>query len=123
MTPSQNRGPRIISDLLTLQHWLAGSSEEHCILTLGEPTAPNPTSKTALGMVDAIRLLSGEESQVARSVSAAITDTLLLCEAPSAPILAVLGLLNAGKSSLVSTFLNESNRARVLIGASNQQGT
>lgn len=123
MTPSQNRGPRIISDLLALQHWLAGRSEEHCVITVGEPATPNTEPKTALGIVDAIRLLSGEESQVARSVSATIADTLLLCDAPSAPILAVLGLLNAGKSSLVSTFLNESNRARVLIGSSNQQGT
>ncbi|MCU0712983.1 MAG: hypothetical protein MUC43_13060 [Pirellula sp.] len=110
-------------DLLSLQQSLAGSSLEHCVITLGENPIRNSDSKSALGIVDAIRFLGGEESRVADSVSAAIADTLLLCDAPSAPILAVLGLLNAGKSSLVSTFLNQSNRARVLIGSSNQQGT
>lgn len=123
MTPSQNRGPRIIRDLLALQQWLAGSSEEHCVISLGTPATPPLEPKNSLGIIEALRLFSGEESQVARSLSATIEDTLLLCDAPSAPILAVLGLLNAGKSSLVSTFLNESNRARVLVGSSNQQGT
>lgn len=123
MTPSQNRGPRIISDLLALQHWLAGSSEEHCIIALGQPAVPNSASKTSFGIIDAIRLLDSDKSHVVESLSTTVADALLLCEAPSAPILAVLGLLNAGKSSLVSTFLNESNRARVLVGSSNQQGT
>jgi hypothetical protein len=45
------------------------------------------------------------------------------CGAPSSPIVAVLGLLNAGKSSLVSTFLSDTNRRRILIGSSNAQGT
>lgn len=72
----------------------------------------------------------------------------LLVQAPSCPIVAVLGLLNAGKSSLVSTFLDDqvpsvgrsldgvtttdvrtgsqataSSRDRVLIGSSNAEGT
>lgn len=64
-----------------------------------------------------------------------------LVRAPSCPIVAVLGLLNAGKSSLVSTFLDDrepiatsvrgndtsaiptSSRDRVLIGSSNAEGT
>jgi hypothetical protein len=45
------------------------------------------------------------------------------CGAPSSPIVAILGLLNAGKSSLVSTFLSETNRQRILIGSANAQGT
>ncbi|XZE21839.1 hypothetical protein SH449x_001747 [Pirellulaceae bacterium SH449] len=76
-----------------------------------------------LGIVDALRLLDRTDSALADSLSASVADSLLLCQAPNAPILAILGLLNAGKSSLVSTFLHESNRARVLIGSSNQQGT
>ena len=46
-----------------------------------------------------------------------------LCQAPAAPIVAVLGLLNAGKSSLVSTYLSDENRQRILVGAGNAQGT
>ncbi len=39
------------------------------------------------------------------------------------PILAVTGLLNAGKSSIVASFLSETGRKRVLIGQSNHEGT
>jgi len=47
----------------------------------------------------------------------------MCCSAPAAPIVAVLGLLNAGKSSLVSTYLSDDNRDRILVGSSNSQGT
>lgn len=47
----------------------------------------------------------------------------LCCNAPDSPIVAVMGLLNAGKSSLVSTFLSEANRQRILVGSANAQGT
>ena len=52
-----------------------------------------------------------------------LQQALRCCQAPAAPIVAVLGLLNAGKSSLVSTYLSESNRHRILVGAGNEQGT
>ncbi len=39
------------------------------------------------------------------------------------PIVAITGLLNAGKSSLLATYLSEAGRARVLRGVGNQQGT
>lgn len=39
------------------------------------------------------------------------------------PLIAVSGLLNAGKSSLIASFLSPNNRARVLVGTGNQQGT
>ena len=52
-----------------------------------------------------------------------LKQALRCCQAPAAPIVAVLGLLNAGKSSLVSTYLSDENRRRILIGSSNAQGT
>ena len=52
-----------------------------------------------------------------------LQQALRYCQAPAAPIVAVLGLLNAGKSSLVSTYLSEPNRQRILVGAGNEQGT
>lgn len=52
-----------------------------------------------------------------------LKQALRFCQAPVAPIVAVLGLLNAGKSSLVSTYLSDDNRRRILIGAANAQGT
>ncbi|MFO0922886.1 MAG: hypothetical protein U0905_10415 [Pirellulales bacterium] len=39
------------------------------------------------------------------------------------PILGVTGMLNAGKSSMVASFLSESGRKRILIGQGNDQGT
>lgn len=39
------------------------------------------------------------------------------------PLIAVSGLLNAGKSSLIASFLSPNNRQRVLVGTGNQQGT
>lgn len=39
------------------------------------------------------------------------------------PLIAVSGLLNSGKSSLIASFLSPGNRKRVLVGMSNQQGT
>lgn len=39
------------------------------------------------------------------------------------PILAITGLLNAGKSSLLATYLSPDNRRRVLRGLSNDSGT
>jgi hypothetical protein len=39
------------------------------------------------------------------------------------PIVAITGLLNAGKSSLLAGFLSDAGRNRVLIGSANDQGT
>jgi hypothetical protein len=52
-----------------------------------------------------------------------ISYAKLCCNAPVTPIFAVMGLLNAGKSSLVSTFLSDHNRKRILVGSANAQGT
>ena len=56
-------------------------------------------------------------------ISKLLKQALRCCQAPAAPIVAVLGLLNAGKSSLVSTYLSDDNRRRILIGSANAQGT
>lgn len=39
------------------------------------------------------------------------------------PVVAITGLLNAGKSTLLATYLSHEGRARVLRGVGNQQGT
>ncbi len=43
--------------------------------------------------------------------------------AAECPILAITGMLNAGKSSLLAAFLSPEGRKRVLIGQANDQGT
>ncbi|AMV31895.1 hypothetical protein VN12_07225 [Pirellula sp. SH-Sr6A] len=57
------------------------------------------------------------------SLSLRIADARLCVDAPDAPILAVMGLLNAGKSSLVGSCLSEEGRRRILIGSGNREGT
>ncbi len=53
-----------------------------------------------------------------------ILDQLAVFESISrCPILAITGLLNAGKSSLLATYLSPANRRRVLRGLNNQAGT
>ena len=69
----------------------------------------NAPAETALDLPSEIRKLLEQSKR--------------LCQAPAAPIVAVLGLLNAGKSSLVSTYLSDENRRRILVGAGNAQGT
>jgi hypothetical protein len=68
----------------------------------------------------------------------ALARAKAIVESPVCPIIAVLGMLNAGKSSLVATFLSDAVRApadgavseqtvseqkRVLIGSANAEGT
>lgn len=65
--------------------------------------------------------------------SEAIHRAQAMVESPACPVVAVLGMLNAGKSSLVATFLSESRSSapetpastsrRVLIGSANAEGT
>jgi hypothetical protein len=47
----------------------------------------------------------------------------LLTSAQPSPILAIAGILNAGKTSLVAGFLSAAGRRRLLIGQANSQGT
>ncbi|MBU6174484.1 MAG: hypothetical protein KGQ60_11810, partial [Planctomycetes bacterium] len=66
--------------------------------------------------------VSGGQVRI-REIRSLLQDTRVCLSAPAVPIIAVMGLLNAGKSSLVSTFLSDEGRRRVLVGSSNTQGT
>lgn len=59
-------------------------------------------------------------------IDAAFEQAQSIVESPVCPIVAVLGMLNAGKSSLVATYLNADGNSgvrRVLIGSANTEGT
>ncbi len=58
-------------------------------------------------------------------ISSAIEQASAMVNSPVCPILAVVGMLNAGKSSLVATFLSggKGPNDRVLIGSANTEGT
>ncbi|MBU6237070.1 MAG: hypothetical protein KGQ51_04510 [Planctomycetes bacterium] len=78
------------------------------------------------------------EKRLSESLREALLQAQSIVSAPACPIVAVLGMLNAGKSSLVATFLGPSEpdkspsenpirhidqRRRVLIGSANNEGT
>ncbi len=67
-----------------------------------------------------------EESQQVVS-STAIRDRIRQLESldtvAKCPVLGITGLLNSGKSSLLSCYLSEEGRKRILIGQANDQGT
>ena len=54
------------------------------------------------------------------AVGRQVFNSIKLCKYPT---IAVAGMLNSGKTSLVASFLSPSGRARTLRGAGNQQGT
>jgi len=74
---------------------------------------------------DVVSGLSSANS-LASSIAQGISQARMMIESPVCPIVAVLGMLNAGKSSLVATFLSppkDSETRRVLIGSANTEGT
>ncbi len=64
-----------------------------------------------------------DHADLTAEIQKLLQQALRCCRSPAAPIVAVLGLLNAGKSSLVSTYLSDENRRRILVGSANAQGT
>ena len=64
-----------------------------------------------------------DQADLPAEIPKLLQQAMRCCRSPAAPIVAVLGLLNAGKSSLVSTYLSDENRRRILVGSANAQGT
>ncbi len=63
------------------------------------------------------------DSTVAANVLAAGRQLYTASQLVDWPTVAIAGMLNSGKTSLVATFLSEQGRARTLRGANNDQGT
>ena len=89
------------------------------------------TGERVIALLDALALTdlfgSEEAAERGRELQQSLTgllsqlrrfDSISRC-----PILAITGLLNAGKSSLLATYLSPANRARVLRGVGHQAGT
>ena len=67
--------------------------------------------------------LRRNDPDAAKSVLAAGRQLFAAAKLVGYPTLAIAGMLNSGKTSLVATFLSETGRARTLRGAGNDQGT
>jgi hypothetical protein len=67
----------------------------------------------------------GDPGTNVAGIDSAIEQVAAMVSSPVCPILAVVGMLNAGKSSLVATFLSGKSEGdqRVLIGSGNTEGT
>jgi len=99
------------------------------------PFGTNAKSADGLSLADAIQLVeqarnqnnsvvdTSSEISLYASIQQGLAQAKLLSESQPCPILAIAGLLNAGKTSLVAGFLSPAGQSRLLIGSSNQQGT
>lgn len=96
------------SDVYAAVDQVLPSSERLDFLESLRRAASNPGSKT--------QVLADEIEQLLVQLDS-------VHQLGQSPLIAVSGLLNAGKSSLIASFLSPGNRKRVLVGTSNQQGT
>lgn len=104
------------------------SKDSVCALPLSADSSPN----TAFSLLDAIKIVEQAQPHVATgrpvnssavAIEQALAQAKLLSDSQPCPILAISGLLNAGKTSLVAGFLSDEGKSRLLVGSSNQQGT
>ncbi len=61
--------------------------------------------------------------QLGQQIQGLLSQLQLFDSIGRCPILAIAGILNAGKSSLLATYLSPENRPRILRGLGNQSGT
>jgi len=90
-----------------------------------------PNDSNGVSVLDALSLesVSGSEEQhevgklIHEKLNGLLRQLAIFEQVSHCPVVAIAGLLNAGKSSLLATYLSASGRARVLRGVGNQQGT
>lgn len=90
-----------------------------------------PSDSSRLNVLDALQLESvagtSEQLESGKLLHAKLQGLLgqlsIFEQVSHCPVVAITGLLNAGKSSLLATYLSEAGRARVLRGVGNHQGT
>ena len=84
-------------------------------------------SSERLDFLESLRRASSSPGSKTQTLADEIQQLLVQLDSVhqlgQSPLIAVSGLLNAGKSSLIASFLSPGNRKRVLVGTSNQQGT
>jgi hypothetical protein len=131
---------RAVADVLGYDssHHPAQSGPRHPSLPQNSPSHGSnslvqifPRASDRLSILEALRAaeVAVNQSQLesGREIHAALAGVLnqlsVFESIRRCPILAITGLLNAGKSSLLATYLSPSNRARVLRGQANNAGT
>lgn len=125
MEPTLNKETRLLEQLTQLKDCLEKESTEYSLMEYQSGSENTEVSgrETMVSGREALCSLGELGAKAWSSIHSLLEDCRLCCSAPTAPIVAILGLLNAGKSSLVSTYLSDEGRRRVLVGASNDQGT
>lgn len=88
-----------------------------------EPTTVSLLEGLSLDSVGATLEHSGEGKQLHESVSGLLHQLSVFESISRCPILAITGILNAGKSTLLASYLSPENRGRVLRGLGNSAGT
>jgi hypothetical protein len=133
--------PTLKKNLHSLQHLLYDEPFATPMIRLGSSNevSPSTSPKSLVAILQQLELERPTASKrLSEELEGALAQAQALVAAPACPIVAVLGMLNAGKSSLVATFLGPSRigpavadaateiedpRRRVLIGSANDEGT
>ncbi len=143
MLENETKNERLLRELNSLESALASNSTENAFATSFKPKPialsffefvaqipidPNPERRTIepswqIDRWPASRIGGDEAHGLSSELKQRLKQAKICCSAPDSPIVAVLGLLNAGKSSLVSTYLSDENRHRILVGSANKAGT
>ncbi|MFO0013962.1 MAG: hypothetical protein ACK553_14580 [Planctomycetota bacterium] len=116
----------------TLKNTLQNLQTLICHRPFAVPSQGEEGTAAPVTLIDILRQCEelgreGDPHRTSEALREALAQAQAIAAAPACPIVAVLGMLNAGKSSLVATFLGGSNdsdhRRRVLIGSANNEGT
>lgn len=123
-TPQTNSNPAQ-EPWQRLNELLQGSSPESVLLSRRFP--PGNEAISALESLTHPGVATPDDSEQAQELHADLTALLkhlgVFEQVSRCPIVAITGLLNAGKSSLLASYLSPENRPRVLRGLSNEAGT
>ncbi|MCA9190386.1 MAG: hypothetical protein KDB03_01435 [Planctomycetales bacterium] len=83
-----------------------------------------PDSQIQLDLLSALARVRSKEARTwYQDLKHRLDQLSLFTQMSRCPVVAVAGLLNAGKSSLIASYLSPHNRSRVLRGVHNQAGT
>lgn len=119
MTAEQNR----------LQPEIQDSATRHSQWSMERIFPSSPRKSLSLfdglssGEVAADELQLSHGKQLQQEIRPLIDQIARFEQTSHCPIVGITGILNAGKSSLLATYLSPENRGRVLRGVSNQAGT
>ena len=114
--------PVVMTQHLQDIQYLLGNDLDACMATQYWPHLQD--GKEKIGFLQLLKeILPQQEGELARTVEMDLAGLEQIEILEAMPIVGVVGMLNSGKSSLVSSFLSAKGRKRVLCGGLRREGT